>query len=249
MTVDAKEAARRIDHAGRSWRGCVPRSGARWSGSTGWSTGCWWACSPAATSCWRACPDWRRRSPCAASPTRCRSSSGASSHARPAAGGPHRHPHLRRAHLRLHASAGRCSPTWCWPTRSTAPRQGPVGAARGDAGEADHPRDESHRLEEPFLVLATRIRSSRRAPTAPGGAERPLHAQGEVGTRSGRGEGDPAPGRPRGAPGADAAGDARDVIEARSPSPGSTWTTRSRNTSSTSSPPPADQDFGLALED
>ena len=44
-------------------------------------------------------------------------------HARPDAGGRHRPHVLRSGHARVHAPArGRCSPTCCWPTRSTARR-------------------------------------------------------------------------------------------------------------------------------
>jgi MoxR-like ATPase len=50
---------------------------------------------------------------------------------------------------------GRCSPSCCWPTRSTAPRQDPVGAAGGDAGAQRHHRRHDAPAAAPFFVIAT----------------------------------------------------------------------------------------------
>ena len=52
-------------------------------------------------------------------------------------------------------SLGPVSPICCWPTRSTAPRQGAKRIARSDAGATgDHGR-ETFPVPEPFLVMAT----------------------------------------------------------------------------------------------
>ena len=48
-----------------------------------------------------------------------------------------------------------CTATSCWPTRSTAPRQGPVRPARGHARTPGHHRQANLRRARPFLVLAT----------------------------------------------------------------------------------------------
>ena len=77
-------------------------------------------------------------------------------HARPPAGRPHRHARLPAEDRRVRRAqgAGLREPR---ARRRDQPRarQGPVGAARGDAGAAGHDRRRDPPLPEPFLVLAT----------------------------------------------------------------------------------------------
>ena len=87
-------------------------------------------------------------------------------HARSRAGRPRRHAYLQtREAASSTPSPARSSPTSCWPTRSTARRQGPVGAARGDAGApGDDRRHDATRCRIRSLSWRRRTRSSRRAP-------------------------------------------------------------------------------------
>ena len=82
-------------------------------------------------------------------------------HARPGAerhhrdrdhGGGRRHRHRGRSA----SSGGRCSPTSCWPTRSTAPRRAPRPRCwRRCRSTGSRPPARSMPLPEPFFVLAT----------------------------------------------------------------------------------------------
>ena len=78
-------------------------------------------------------------------------------HPRPRAGRPRRHAHLaaRRRHASAPSSA-RCSPTSCSPTRSTA-RPAKVQSALLEVMQEHQVTigGETHRVPEPFLVLAT----------------------------------------------------------------------------------------------
>ena len=75
----------------------------------------------AATCCWRACPPGQR-SPCARSATPSTPASRACSSRRPVARRPHGTVIYNSARGDFTASSVPSSPTWCWPTRSTARR-------------------------------------------------------------------------------------------------------------------------------
>ena len=122
-------------------------------------------------------------------------------HAGPAARRSHRHADLQPARRhRSPPSAARCSPTWCWPTRSTARRprcsrrcSRPCRSKQVTLG------DETHRARGavPGAGHPEPDRAGGHLPAARG-AERPLHAQGaDRLPRARRGEGDPQARRAR----------------------------------------------------
>jgi len=140
---------------------------------------------PTATSCWKACPAWPKPCP-SRSLAACLNVKFLPLQFTP---------DLLPADLigtqilynprpaRSHPGAGRSSPTWSWPTKSTALR--PRCKARSWSRcrkKTGHHRDQTFKLEgSRFLVLATQnpIEQEGTYPL-PGGAGGPVHVEAEI---------------------------------------------------------------------
>ena len=117
------------------------------------------ACSPAATACSKACPAWPRRWRCETLADVIGGTFARLQFTPDLLPGRHRrHPDLPALDRDLrHRARARCSPTSCWPTRSTG-RPAKVQSALLEVmaeRQVSHRRHAPTRCPTPFLVLAT----------------------------------------------------------------------------------------------